>query len=196
MKEKLKNLFIIYSVFFISLIPWLSFSLRHPVHVMARAQSISVFHQNFSTDRLVKEILGNTKMSFGMFWNNGDPNPRYNPSRAAMYDPLFVGIAVLGLVYLLRKQKTFAYTGLFLMIPSFVNDIFSVELFPEFHYYGTGHPATARVVGLLPILLFFFVSGLNAIAKLPFLRSNKQRILIYTILGMIVTVDCFVNWNL
>ena len=196
MKEKLKYLFILYAVLFLSVVPWLSFSLRHPAHVLARAQSVSVFHQNFSSERLVKEILGNTKMSLGMFWNNGDPNPRYNPSRSAMYDPIFAGIAALGLVYLLRKHKSLAYAGLFLMIPSLVNDIFSVELFPEFHYYGTGHPATARVLGLLPILLFFFVSGLNAIAKLPFLRTNTHRILVHTLLGVIVIAACFVNWNL
>jgi len=194
--QNIIRLGLVYVLFFVSLTPWLAFSLRHPDHVMARAKAISVFHQGFSAQRTITEILGSARNSLGMFFITGDPNPRQNPSHVAMYDPVFVSISLIGVWYLVRKQKKLAIAGLFFMIPSFVNDIFSIELFPEFHFAGTGHPSATRVLGLIPIMIVFFSAGFSFLERVSFFNKGKGRYIGWIISGSLVAITVFINWRL
>jgi len=194
-KDKLTNLAIFCIVLFIALVPWFSFSIRHPDHVMARAKAISVFHQNLPASEVMKEIWGSTKLSLGMFLVTGDPNPRQNPSmQTSMYDLSVVGMSIVGCIYLFKKNKPIALALLILMIPSFVNDIFSIELIPEFHYYGTGHPSATRTLGLIPLMMVLCTFGYYAIDRALELFCGfpgKTRVFI---LGSIVGISMYFNW--
>jgi hypothetical protein len=154
-------------VFLISIVSLVSYTIRHPSYVFARVRAVSVFNQGFSSDRLVKELQGNAIHSFGLFTIYTDPNPNHNPVHAPMFDRGAEALLFLGLLYLLKKKQYFLFfLLLFLSIPSFVNDIFTVELFPEYHDYGTGHPMMTRLCGLFPLVYIGVAWGISGMQTL------------------------------
>jgi hypothetical protein len=192
--HKVRNFSVFCIILFIALVPWISFSVRHPAHVMARAKAISVFHQNLPSQEVLKEIWGSTKLSLGMFLFTGDPNPRQNPSQQTMYDILIVCMSVVGCIYLFRKNKPLGIALIFLMIPSFINDIFSIELIPEFHYYGTGHPSATRTLGLIPIMMVFCSFGYYALYQFMERMKFAEPIRIF-ILILLIGGSMYFNWS-
>jgi hypothetical protein len=180
---------------FIILTPWISFSLRHPAHVMARAKAVSIFNQNLPQTEVLKELWASSKLSFGMFLFTGDPNPRQNPSQQTMYDVFTVAAAGVGILFLFSKNKPLALAILILMIPSFVNDIFSCEFFPEFHYYGTGHPSATRTIGLIPLMLMLSTFGWYALDRMTFRSFHPSTAKRTGIIICLLVISGYINWS-
>lgn len=191
LKDRLKKITILIIFLAVGLIPLISYSIRHPDQIIARTKSVSVFNQNLSQVETIKEIMGSAKRSFGMFVFYGDPNPRQNPSGKVIFDPLTSLLALVGLVFLFVKNRKLFFICLIALVPPFVNDIFSAEFFPEFHYYGTGHPNTLRVAGLIPIIIFLAVYGINILQGKVAGISHYSKYFAF----IIVAIVCLINFN-
>lgn len=83
---------------FIAIVPLFSYGLGHIGAIMERTNTISLFNQNLSSTEFLKELSGSTFRLTHLFFSNGDPNPRYNPSGVSMFDIVTVVIALSGLI--------------------------------------------------------------------------------------------------
>lgn len=176
----------------ISILPLISYGLKHQEEIWARTESVSVFHQKLPTNEVLKELWGSSTRTLGMFLFTGDPNPRQNPAGKTMFDYLSVGILTVGLIALWKKRKDLFLASIFLSIPSFVNDIFTIELFPEFHYYGTGHPNILRISTLIPIVYFCIAWGLKTVREMSSgLKEQYSKWLCWSFAIAIVVI----NWT-
>jgi hypothetical protein len=191
LKKCLQRISFLLGFLIIGLLPLLSYSLHHPDQITARTKSVSVFNQNLSKIETIKEIIGSAKRSFGMFTSYGDPNPRQNPAGRTMFDPLTSSLVLVGLVSLFVRKRKIFIACLILMLPAFVNDIFSAEFFPEFHYYGTGHPNILRVAGIIPIIIFLAIYGINTLQEKIADFSKYSKYFAF----VIVIIICFINFN-
>lgn len=192
LREKIVKVLLILTAVFIVTAPLLGYATRYPEQIWARTKSVSIFHQNLPKEEIIKEIKGSALRTFGMFFFTGDPNPRQNPSGRPMFDPITVGVAFVGLTALFFRKRQLFFLSLFLAIPTFANDIFSVEFFPEFHYYGTGHPNTLRISTFVPIFLFWFAWGL---ATVEFLATKIGKYVPIFITSLISLVIIYLNWG-
>jgi len=190
-KVYLKLALIVFAVL-ISTLPLISYGLKHQEEIWARAESVSVFHQKLPINEVLKELRGSSARTLGMFLFTGDPNPRQNPAGKTMFDYLSVGILIVGLIALWKKRKDLFLASIFLSIPSFVNDIFTIELFPEFHYYGTGHPNIFRISTLIPIVYFCIAWGFKIVREMPSgLKEQYSKWLCWSFAVAIVVI----NWT-
>lgn len=163
-KVYLKLTLIVFAIL-ISTASLISYGLKHQEEIWARTQSVSVFHQKLPKNEVLRELWGSSTRTLGMFLFTGDPNPRQNPAGKTMFDYLSVAILVVGLIALWKKRRGLFLASVFLSIPSFANDILTIELFPEFHYYGTGHPNILRISSLIPIVYFCIAWGVKTINR-------------------------------
>jgi hypothetical protein len=131
-----------------------------------RVPALSVFGRHLPAKDVEGEIFGSIKNDAGLFILSGDPNPRYNPSGVPLYDPISSVLILSGLAFLFFKQRKLFYIFLFLSLPVIVNEIFAIEIFPEFHYYGTGHPNSLRISGFIPLFYVLMGFALEALDSL------------------------------
>jgi 4-amino-4-deoxy-L-arabinose transferase-like glycosyltransferase len=191
-KKKTLVFILICIAIFISTIPLFSYSINHPKDVFERANQVSVFAQNFPPDRVLKEIGGNTVRSLLTLFSYPDPNVRHNPSGVGIFDPLTLILFFSGLVFLFAKKRNLFYIAILLLIPSFINDILSVEIFPEYHYFGVGHPNTLRVAGLIPIIYVLSSFGIESIENFT---SKTYKQFKYFVIPTVVLLILVINWN-
>ncbi|MCJ7805815.1 glycosyltransferase family 39 protein [Patescibacteria group bacterium] len=189
-KALVKTLLVMFTVAVISS-PILIYAFRNPQQFWARTKSVSIFNYNLSPSGILKEFGAGTARTIGMFFVTGDPNPRQNPSGTTMFDLLTTCLMLVGVVYLWRKNKVVAYVCLFLAISPLINDIFTVEFFPEFHYYGTGHPNVLRVSGIIPIVYFLVTAGLASIKSFLSTQLDKKKVV--WVLILIVGIALLIN---
>lgn len=191
-RNKIGYFLLIIVTLFISAVPLLSYSISHSDSVLARAKSLSVFGQNLPKDEVIKEIQGATTRLSYVFFFTGDPNPRVNPSAVSMFDIVTTIVSLVGLIFLFRVNKNLFIISLFLFIPSIVNDIFSLERIPEFHYYGLGHPNTLRIAGIIPIVYFWLAYGMQAIRSFSIKMGGQfYHIAFIFIVGTILLFNWF-----
>lgn len=157
LKNKLQYFMILIGSIFVSTAVLLSYAVANWNHFWQRVPALSVFGRNLPTKDVVNEIIGSIKNDMGLFIFSGDPNPRYNPSGVPLYDPISSVLIILGFVFLFLKQRKLFFVFIFLSLPVIANDIFAIEVFPEFHEYGTGHPNSLRISGFIP--LFYLLMG-------------------------------------
>lgn len=177
-RDKLKVLIILFISFFVSSLMYFSFGLTHPDQLFSRASKLFVFGQSFSLQRSFLEFLGNVKNDLGALFFTADTNPRQNPAGGSYFDIITVFIYITGLFGLVKKNKKFLIISLILCFIALLNDLLTVEIFPEFHFYGTGHPNTLRISGIIPIVFFWFATGLNSIKKYLFKQANAPFIIL------------------
>ncbi len=195
-KNRIVHFLLIIVVLFISAAPLLSYSLSHSDPVLARSKSLSVFGQNLPQDEVIKEIQGATTRLSYVFFSTGDPNPRANPSAVSMFDIVTTIVSLVGLIFLFRVNRNLFFISLFLLIPSIVNDIFSLERIPEFHYYGLGHPNTLRIAGIIPIVYFWLAYGMQAIRSFSIKMSGQfYHIAFVFIIGAILLFNWFFYYS-
>ena len=134
----------------------LNYAANHLTEFWQRTYSVSVFHQNLPAGEVAREIMASAGNVFKMFCS-GDPNFRHNPTSKPMFDFLTTTAALAGLLYLLRKPSTriLGATTLILALLTLLNDLFTIELIPDFRYYGQGHPNTLRVFAFIPFMYFW-----------------------------------------
>ncbi len=173
LRKKINYLLLLTGTVFIIAIPLLGYGLSHQNELMARTKSLSVFGQNLPKGEVIKEIKGATlRLSF-LFVSPGDPNPRHNPSGVGAFDIATTTLTFCGLIFLLIYKRNLFFLSLFFCLPPVINDIFSLERIPEFHYYGLGHPNTLRIAGIIPVVYFFTAWGIYAL-KTFLTRFGKQ----------------------
>jgi|WetSurMetagenome_2_1015567.scaffolds.fasta_scaffold07269_2 4-amino-4-deoxy-L-arabinose transferase-like glycosyltransferase len=171
-KKMLKYFVILFISLFISTAILSSYTAVHWNEFWQRVSTLSVFGRNLPVKDVIGEIFGSIRNDMGLFIFSGDPNPRYNPVGVPLYDPISSILIISGLIYLFLKQRKLLYVFIFLSIPVVINDIFAMEIFPEFHKYGTGHPNSMRISGFIP--LFYLLIGL-ALANLESLLKRISR---------------------
>lgn len=197
--EKSKKILVISAFFisiFVSTVSFTAYTLANQTEFLQRASKISIFNQGFSRGRFINEFRGNVVKTVNIFIPPGDPNPRYNPSGVALFDPLASIMIFIGLVYLFKKNKKIFWVSLFLLIPSLFSDWFSVEIFPEFHYYGTGHPNTLRIEGIIPVFFFWLAFGLEYLKNLVSkVAQGFEKMAIPVICGLIIIINLFFYFN-
>lgn len=190
-KTGLLKLFLMASCLFISSAALISFSLNNFDKVMERTKSLSVFGQNLPAAEVLKEIGGASTRLSHIFLSNGDPSARTNPAGVSIFDFVTTIFSLAGALFLAKTNKKFFLISLLLWIPPVINDIFSLERIPEFHYYGLGHPNTLRIAGILPIVFFWTAYGIQLSKNL--FAGHKQ----FTpyIPGLIASIIIIINWN-
>ena len=192
-KEKILLLVIFFSSALLASVPLLSYSLRHSQQIWARTNAISVFSQHLSPQEVAKEISANISNTIPKtFLFTGDPNFQHNPSSKPVFDYLTTGLFLLGAVVLFKNKRYLLFSGLFLATPIFLNDILSLEIIPEGHYYGLGHPNLLRVSGLIPIVYFILGWGLEEIDKK--LSVIEKTVPIFLI-GTLTLITIFISWE-
>lgn len=191
-KEFIKRSTFIFLAISLSSLMLIGFALKNQDLFWGRVQEISVFHKGLPADEVLKELGGNTLRTLGMFLFTGDPNPRQNPSGKTMFDIITVSLMFLGLIRLKGKQKGLFYSSIFLALSSFASDIFSIELFPEFHYYGTGHPNVLRISSIIPIVYFWAGWGIDSVRKYLAIWKPKYT---FQIIGVLVLGIIYINWK-
>lgn len=145
----------------LSAAPILTFAIRSPEAFWQRTRKVSVFHQQLPAGEMLKELGASTVNTLAMFIK-GDPNFRHNPTTRPMFDYLTTGLMVIGLLSLvLGKKKSgkharvLAGLSLALALWALLNDVLTIEIIPDFRYYGQGHPNTLRVFGVIPLVYFW-----------------------------------------
>jgi 4-amino-4-deoxy-L-arabinose transferase-like glycosyltransferase len=191
LKSKFSKLLLTGSFLFIAASSFIGFSLRQPEVAMARVKSLSVFGQNLPASEIIKEIRGATLRLTHIFLSSGDPSARSNPSGVSMFDILTGLVLIVGLIYLFKNKRKIFWVSLFFIIPFIINDIFSLERIPEFHYYGIGHPNTYRLSGIIPIFYFWVAWGFKVINK----SLTGAKSYISYIQTLLVFFIVFVNTN-
>jgi 4-amino-4-deoxy-L-arabinose transferase-like glycosyltransferase len=171
--------------------PLITYAIRNPQNFWARAKSVSIFSYNLPPGEFIKEFSAGTARTLGMFFVTGDPNPRQNPSGVTMFDLFTTSLMLTGGILLWRKNKAAAYICLFLSVSPLINDIFTVEFFPEFHYYGTGHPHVLRISGIIPIVYFLVAAGLTGLKGFLSTRIDKKKAILtlLVIVGIVLLVN-------
>jgi 4-amino-4-deoxy-L-arabinose transferase-like glycosyltransferase len=195
-KKILKYFVILFISVFISTAVLSSYTAAHWSEFWGRASAISVFGRNLPLKDVAGEILGSIKNDMGLFIFSGDPNPRYNPSGVPLYDFISSILIISGFVLLFFKQRKFFYIFLFLSISVIVNDIFSIEVFPEYHYYGTGHPNSLRISGFIP--LFYLLMGfafVNLESLLQKINKEFSNIALIFICIFVVTLNLYMYFG-
>jgi 4-amino-4-deoxy-L-arabinose transferase-like glycosyltransferase len=190
-KEKSKKILITTFFILLSVFPLISYGVNHWDNLWSRTKSVSVFNQGLPKHEIVNEIKGNILREINIFVGNGDPNPRHNPSSRPFFDPLTTILSFGGLYLLFKKDRQLFWISLFLLVPSFVNDIFTVEIFPEFHYYGTGHPHTLRLAGVIPIVYFWSAFAMEGLWN-TFVSKERMTTLVYF---LFVGASIWTNWS-
>lgn len=201
-KTMQKSIVVFLSSLFILVVPLLSFAMNDPQGFWGRANELSIFSQGFTMEQFINELWANTYRSvilpFGGTLGSippfiGDPNPGKNPAGVPFFDPLTSILACIGSIYLLRKNRYILSIPLLFLIPAFLSDILSVEVIPDFHYFGLGHPNTLRLSGILGATLFLAVFGLWQIHNFLKMKwGRNERVFIVSVVLIISLVN--VTW--
>ena len=204
-KKNLRNAGLFLSIVFIATMPLISYYLISPQSLSARENQISIFSQHYSSSEFAKELWGNMHrtavLPFFAFPNpdpdsppvSGDPNPSHNPASAAMFDLTTVLLALVGLIYLFRKNRFLFWVLLLMLIPPYISEIFTIERIPESHYYGYGHPNALRVSGFIWVVLLAATSGLYwAYDK----WGKRYKANTLTLVGIVAVILSIWNWHL
>src|SRR5258706_1530839 len=190
-KEKIQRGYILLVVLFITTVPLLSYSFFHINDLISRTNAVSIFNQNLSPTNFVKETQGNIVQLSHLFFFDGDPNVRNNPSAISMFDKGTLILFLIGLFYIYKKNKVLFLLLLFFSISPIINDILTLEKIPEFHYYGQGHPNTLRIAGIIPIIYFSIAYGFDRLK--PLINSIGKEFYLYTIYAAAFCI-IFFNW--
>ena len=164
--------------------------------LLARTKALSVFNQGFTPQRTALELGGNVVNDFGALVLKGDPTPRQNPSGTSMFDIISTVLYFIGVVVLFKKNKTFLIVSVLFILFALINDFFTVEIFPEFHFYGTGHPNLLRISGIIPIIYIWIAYGLTGLQKIMNKLSQAYAKTFYiSIIGVILFLNWFFYFN-
>jgi hypothetical protein len=188
-------------ILFITVAPLLAYSFSHMNDLMARMNSLSIFHQNLPQGELTKELGTNIFRLSHIFFFNGDPNFKNNPSAVSLFDKGTFLLFVAGLIAFFRRRRKLFFLMLLFTIPPIINDIFVFEPIPEAHYHGIGHPNTLRIAGMIPII-FFCIASIAYASEMTkinqwFKSINKKYIsaAIYTTVGIIIILNLNYYYN-
>ena len=159
---------------FIVIVPLLSYSIGHPQDIMARTASLEPLSQNYPQTEVTNELFANVGRLPRLFfmgdsnvWENGDTNFKNNPSNISVFDLGTFLFLLTGLFFLLRHNKKLLVLVILLVVSPLVNDLFVIERIPEaIHPYGVGHPNTLRIAGLIPIIYFVIIYGVDRVRLL------------------------------
>lgn len=172
--------------------PLISYSLHHPHDLWARAQSLSIFHQQLSPTEFTKELIGNIYRTGMLLFFTQDPEPLFNPASTTMYDPLSSLLVLLGIIYLFKTNKRLLVFIFLLSLAPFANDILTLEKIPNFHYYGQAHPHTLRTSNLIPLIYLFVAFAWDKLFKFLTPRNpHLPYLLVVFILPLIVFINLF-----
>jgi hypothetical protein len=186
--RKISHILVVITSVILLTLPLLLYGLKQPDLFWARARSVSVFHQGLSPEEVGEELAGATKRTLGMFFKVGDPNPRQNPGQAAVFDWGTTLLALVGLGFGLIKFPGLSLAGILLLLTNLLNDIFTLERIPEFHYYGLGHPNTLRISTIVPVIIIFATYGLYCLGKSIKDKTN-QSFFYYLVVGAIGLIN-------
>ncbi|MBU2103380.1 MAG: glycosyltransferase family 39 protein [Candidatus Omnitrophica bacterium] len=160
-KTKILYYLLLVTSLLLILLPLFAYSLNHPTEINQRVQSLSVFSQDLSKTEIIKELHGAAYRTFGLFFFSGDPNPRQNPANTTPFDFLTVILLLGGIGILIKNNRWLAVCLIALILTILITEIVTLEVIPEFHYYGLGHPNTLRISLLVPLVIFSCVWALN-----------------------------------
>jgi len=204
-RQHLQHAVIFIAIVFLAIMPLINSFITDSKGFWGRSSEISIFSQHYSPTEFSKELWGNIyRTAILPFYGNtpsspdsplfsGDPNPGKNPSGVPMFDPLTVAFAAIGFVYLFIKKRFLFWIILLLLLPPLVSDIFSIEVIPEGHYYGLGHPNALRTSGFIVGILFAAVAG----AWCLYCRWGKQKLAeSLTVLAIVILIISYWNWQL
>jgi hypothetical protein len=175
---------------FISTMPLLVYSLIDPQGFWQRPAAISIFARHYTPLEFTKELSANFIRS-SLFFLTPDPNPAKNPSHMPLIDGITTTIAFIGIFLVVKKNRALSTPLTILMAASFLSDILSTEVIPDFHYYGLGHPHTLRISGIIPVIVTCAAIGLESIAGIvgKKVTFHKSRLAV----GGIVLVIAAIN---
>jgi len=173
-KIRIKLFCVTCAALFIVLVPLLSYSIDHPQEIMERTASLAPLNQNYPQTEITNELFSNVGRLPRLFfmgdpnvWENGDTNFRNNPSNVSMFDLGTFLFLLIGLFFLLRNNRKLLIIIVLLAVSPLVNDLFVIERIPEaIHPYGVGHPNTLRIAGIIPIIYFVIIYGVNKLRLL------------------------------
>jgi uncharacterized membrane protein len=181
---------------FIATVPILSYSLTHWNEIMSRTNSISVFNQNYPFGEIVKEIGFSIASLSYIFFFTGDPNPGHNPSNASMFEIMTGILFFVGLVFLFKKNKKIFLLTILLIVPSVINDVFSVEIIPGVHDYAVGHPNILRVAGIIPLVYFVIAATFESMkSKIESIGSGLYLTALIPLLLIIAFFNYYLYFN-
>lgn len=190
-KDWIKKTTVFISVLFISSILLASYDLRNSNDLLARTKALSVFNQGFSQTRLIGELGGNIRNDAGALFFVGDPTPRQNPSQTSLFDIFSTVLYFVGVGIVYKKNKLFFFISLLFVVFALINDVFTVEIFPEFHFYGTGHPNLLRISGIIPIVYFWIAYAFN---WLETMQKKIQAMYFYWFYTLGTVIILLFNW--
>lgn len=199
-KSKILYCTVTLAALFIPLIPLLSYSINNPTQIMARTTALSAFTQNYSSTETTKEIFANIGRLTHLFFmgdpnssTNGDTNYARNPSNVSMFDIGTFLLFIMGIFFFFRTNRKLLLIITILTLSAIANDIFVIEKIPQaVNPYGVGHPNTLRIAGIIPIIYFVIVYGLNQIRVL----LEKRNINIFYGTYVLLAILALYNWSL
>lgn len=130
-------------------IPLGTYFLRHPADFMGRAEQVSIATSIRAGADVGQALTDNALKTAGMFFVEGDSNPRHNLPGRPVFEAPVAALTLLGLLVCLRSIRRPAYAVLVCWL--------FVMLFPA--VLSDSPPHFLRACGLLPGL--FMVSGLG-----------------------------------
>lgn len=141
-------------------IPLFFYARHHPQEVLFRSRDVSLFNQKFAGTNRVKMVTENTLKTIGMFFYQGDPNPRHNLAGKPQLDLITFGFVLAGLYLAVKKKKYFDLTIWFILGSiAAAAGIFTYE--PPYII----QPHCLRTLGLWPILIWIFAFSVNELSK-------------------------------
>ena len=186
-----KHFLAFFTLLLIILSPLIIYEIRRPGSLWSRARDISVFHQLHSISDILTEVSASSFNIVRGFIIRGDPDPRQNPARSALYDPMTVTLAVIGLLILYRKNRKFFFLAISLGLPIFLNDALTVEIIPDFRIPGQSHPNTFHLSGfIVPVHLAaaFTLEKLHLLRLLPHFKTS--------LIASLIAIISFYNLDL
>ena len=178
-------------ILFLITSPLIAYEIRHPGALWSRVRWISVFHQNLPPAAVIGEITASSFNIIRGFFSSGDPDPRQNPAHSALYDPVTVTLALVGLIILHRNSRRFFFLALLLGLPIFINDALTIEIIPDFRIPGQAHPNSFHLSGFIPLV--------HLAAGFTLLRLRSLRLqphLVYSLLAALIFIVGFYNLTL
>lgn len=126
---------------------------QHPADFVGRAEQVSIANAIRAGADVGQTVIGNVLKTAGMFFVEGDANPRHNLPGKPVFDAPMAALAALGLGVCLKRIRdpacgTILCWNLVMLVPAVLSD---------------SAPHFLRAAGLLPALLVFPSVGLTSL---------------------------------
>jgi hypothetical protein len=108
-----------------------------------------------------------------------------------MFDPITSTLGIVGLGYMFKRNRVMFIGALLLIVVVLANDIFTIELIPEFHYYGQSHPNTFHISGIIPIV--YFLTAIPTELLYKYSQSKKDNLFL---LVTVIVIPIIIMINL